>query len=100
MGLNPLKVLTDITGIGAGQAGTAAGTKVGQDPVGSIGSGVSSGISVGNFIGSISLTQIIMVILGLLLIAAGIFSFDKTRELVVQGAKTAKSAATAVAAAA
>lgn len=34
-----------------------------------------------------SLAQITLIILGLLLIAAGIFSFDKTKELVISGAK-------------
>lgn len=46
---------------------------------------------------TLSPTRIVMVILGLLLIAAGIFSFDKTRELVVEGAKVAKTAAAAAA---
>jgi LPXTG-motif cell wall-anchored protein len=38
-------------------------------------------------------TKYVMIILGLLLIAAGIFSFDKTRELIVQGGKAAALAA-------
>lgn len=40
-----------------------------------------------------SLAQISVILLGLLLIAAGIFSFDKTREIVVQATKTAAEAA-------
>jgi hypothetical protein len=35
----------------------------------------------------------VVIILGLLLIAAGIFSFDSTRKLVVEGTKTAAKAA-------
>lgn len=46
-------------------------------------------------------SSLIMVILGLLLVAAGIFSFDKTRELVVtsakHGARLAEGAAAAAA---
>ncbi len=38
-------------------------------------------------------TQIVLIILGMLLIAAGIFSFDKTRELVVKAGKAAGTAA-------
>lgn len=39
------------------------------------------------------LAQISIILLGLLLIAAGIFSFDKAREVIVTGAKTAAEAA-------
>lgn len=38
-------------------------------------------------------SQVVVVVLGLLLIAAGLFSFDKTREVIVSGAKTAAKAA-------
>lgn len=45
------------------------------------------------------LTKYVVIAVGLLLIAAGIFSFDKTRELIVQAGKTAgKAAGTAAAA--
>jgi hypothetical protein len=44
-------------------------------------------------------TTIVMVIVGLLLIAAGIFSFDKTRELVVTTGKHVGKAAELAAAA-
>jgi hypothetical protein len=40
-----------------------------------------------------SLAQISIIVLGLLLIAAGIFSFDKTREIIVAGTKTAAKVA-------
>lgn len=43
----------------------------------------------------ITLTNIVIIVLGLLLITAGLFSFDKTRELVVTGAKTAAKVAAA-----
>jgi predicted metal-binding membrane protein len=39
------------------------------------------------------LAQISIIVLGLLLIAAGVFSFDKTKELVLKGAKTAGAVA-------
>lgn len=45
-----------------------------------------------------SLTKYVIILLGLLLIAAGIFSFDKTKELIVAGGKAAaKTAGTAAA---
>lgn len=36
----------------------------------------------------ISLSNIVIIVLGLLFIAAGIFSFDKTREVILKAAKT------------
>lgn len=51
--------------------------------------------SVGSFIFT---SKNVIILLGLLLIAAGLFSFDKTRELVVGAAKTgAKAGAAALA---
>ena len=44
------------------------------------------------------LTKYVLIGLGVLLVAAGIFSFDKTRELVVSGGKVAGKAGEAVAA--
>lgn len=40
-----------------------------------------------------NLTRAIVIILGLLFIAAGIFSFDKVREVIVQTGRTAATAA-------
>lgn len=39
-----------------------------------------------------SLTKVVMILLGLLFIAAGIFTFDKTKEVLVQGTKAAIAA--------
>jgi hypothetical protein len=39
------------------------------------------------------LTRGVVIVLGLLLVAAGLFSFEKTREIVVQAGKTAVAAA-------
>lgn len=44
---------------------------------------------------SISVPKVVLIVLGLLFIAAGIFSFDKTRELVVSAGKKAGMAAAA-----
>lgn len=49
---------------------------------------------------SSSITNYVIIILGLLLVAAGIFSFDKTREIVVNTAKAAGKAGVTAAAAA
>lgn len=38
------------------------------------------------------LAQVSLILLGLLFIAAGIFSFDKTREVIVQAGKTVAAA--------
>lgn len=54
-------------------------------------------VATGGLLGSGNLTKYVMILLGLLLIAAGIFSFDKTRELVVSATKTASEGAAAVA---
>ncbi len=50
--------------------------------------------NVGNFLDT-KTSSIVMIVLGLLLIAAGIFSFDKTRELIVKGGKAAGAVAAA-----
>lgn len=42
-----------------------------------------------------TLAQVSMIVLGLLFIAAGIFSFDRVRTLAVEGAKTGAKAAAA-----
>ncbi len=48
----------------------------------------------------IPLTNAVMIVVGLLLIAAGIFSFDKTRELIVKAGKAAAKGTEAAATAA
>lgn len=68
--LNPLTILNPAA---SGQAvGSAIGKAVSAPVLGS---------------GNPTLTKYIIIGLGALLVAAGLFSFDKTRELVVQGAK-------------
>jgi len=42
-----------------------------------------------------TLTRTVMIILGLLLIAAGIFSFDKTKTFITQGARAGAEAVAA-----
>lgn len=86
--LNPLSSLSSIdTAIsavspeaGAVIAGANAGAAVSGAPT----SGGLFGVTLG---------RVVIILLGLLLIAAGIFSFDKTRELVVEAGRTAAEAA-------
>jgi hypothetical protein len=47
--------------------------------------------SAGKFITFLMSGNFVLIVIGLLLVAAGIFSFDKTRELVVSGTKAVKS---------
>jgi hypothetical protein len=87
MPLNPTAPLSQLSQIGDSLSSTAqvaAAMATGQDPTAPLKSGSSS------------LTQYVIIGLGLLLIAAGLFSFDKTRDLIVTAGKTAaKSAAVA-----
>lgn len=78
--LNTLRSLDPAAAVGNAAVGAASAV------AGAVsGSGTNSGPSY--------ISRIVIIILGLMLIAAGIFSFDKTRELVVEGAKAAAVAA-------
>lgn len=65
----------------------------------SLGSAVKSGVlssivpGLGSITSSLGISDWIFVALGLLLIAAGIFSFDKTRNVIIAGSKMATRAA-------
>lgn len=83
MGLDTLSMLS-----GIGSAASAVASPA------SAASSVASALT-GSGTGSTKLTQAVMIGLGLLFIAAGIFSFDKTREILVAGGKTAVKAAAA-----
>lgn len=91
--LMSLPSLDDLSSIGdslssaASTAASAAGSAASA-----AGSAVSTGVQKALF-GGLTLSQIVIIVLGLLLIAAGIFSFDKTRELVVSAGKAAGKAA-------
>jgi hypothetical protein len=57
-----------------------------------VGDAITGTVSKTLFFG-LGITEVVMIILGLLLIAAGIFSFDRTRELITSGVRTAAAAA-------
>ena len=70
----------------------------GASSVGAIGTGISSGVATatkavlgtgGATIAGVSLTKIVMILLGLILIAAGIFSFKEARDVLVTAGKAA-----------
>lgn len=75
MALSSLSSLTDITGQSSSTPATSSTPAA------------STSTTAGPSWLSGSLSQVALILLGLLLIAAGIFSFDKTKELVVSGAK-------------
>lgn len=79
--LNPLKPLSDF-GQTIASVATAAGSAIASGA--QMATGQKSTPSITGFFASN-----ILVILGLLLIVAGLFSFDKTRELVVSSGKAA-----------
>lgn len=55
----------------------------------------SAKAATSGIVGPVStLEHYVIIILGLILIVAGLFQFDRTRELVVSGAKAAAGAAT------
>lgn len=93
-GLSSLPQLPSLTDIGKAVGVSPGPLLTGQTtpaPTGSTGSSLGSKL----LFGGLSLSQIVIILLGLLLIAAGIFSFDKTRELVVSGVKTGAKAVAA-----
>lgn len=69
------------------------------DPFGSTAKAVTSAASAVStaaqktLFGGVTLSQAIVILLGLLLIGAGLFSMQKTREIIVQAGKTAAAAA-------
>lgn len=74
-GLGSLSSLAPLIGL---ESNTVANTVSGQTPTTNGGPVWLTG----------KLAQISIIVLGLLLIAAGLFSFNKTREFVLKGAKT------------
>jgi len=83
--LQPLDSLDSLENLGsqaASTAGSAASAAVNVATGGLVGSGPIPGP-----------TQIVMIILGLIFIVAGLFSFDKTRDLVVKAGKAAAATA-------
>lgn len=52
---------------------------------------LTGGASVG--LGGLTLSGVVIIVLGLLLIGAGLFSMQKTREIIVQTGKAAAAAA-------
>lgn len=84
--MNPLDSLTSLSSLSslsnsASTAASAASTAA------------SAASSAASFFGSRTLADWILILLGLLLIAAGIFSFDKVRETIIEAGKTAAVAA-------
>jgi hypothetical protein len=58
------------------------------------GSSANTGQQIANSVASSpTYSSVIIIIIGLLLLAAGIFSINKTREILVQGTKAAAAAA-------
>lgn len=86
--MNPLPTLDSLPTLDQlGQAASAV-----SDAVSSAASGAASdGLTSLRF--ASSPTRIVMSILGLLLIAAGIFGFDRTREVITKSAAAAAAAA-------
>lgn len=85
--LSPLDVLAPFTMSDQTAAKVVGAVSAANDAVGAVTPG-------SNLLGG-SLTKYVMILLGLLFIAAGIFSFDKAREIVVNTAKAGAHAAAA-----
>lgn len=81
--LSPLSPLAPLTSIDASTIGDIASAAT-SAASSAAGDAVSAG---SQFFFGVKLSNLIIILLGLLLIAAGIFSFDKTRELVMPAVK-------------
>lgn len=85
----PLDNLTSLSALGSG-----AGAALADNTPATSTSPATATTSGPAWLGG-KLAQVSFIVLGLLLIAAGIFSFDKTREVIVKAGKTAGEAAAA-----
>jgi hypothetical protein len=84
--------LPDISGAGPLPSGGLA-TAVGSAVASAASNALTGGLTSGLFTGGVGLERIVSIIIGLILIAGGIFLFRPVRDTVVQVGKTAAKAA-------